>query len=338
MRFRWKLLCFLLLHLLLLTSCIELVPPEAETESTSANTTESTGVTTSDQIPQKDLFLSDEEYEAFFHLQPTAKKTYDEVEVYRHVFENHSRKLTPEELETVEVDCQNGQALISVRLDINKDGSNELYDVYLVEGFTSKGYNQNCSKYSAQLPWQRYDQTSTYAFVKHDYHEAYLDVLFKNVTFSACDGKPDYGDLVYQMGSFFLKSQNRSYSVCSDGYLYYAENPLKENEQYYRSDQKMDVAYLASILWMSNFFEFGAHKDHTYLNEIFALDEPCTVKYVERFDKTYHIDQDGTYHLIYEPSWVYWESGGGFEMGEMALYCQKTTAFWNFESRYGLTE
>ena len=335
MKFGLKWLCFLCFLLFLFTSCIEIVPPKTETESTSANTTESKEVASTDQSPQKDLFLLDEEYEAFFRLQPTPKKTYDEAELYRHVFENHSLKLTPEEVETIEVDCQNGQALISVRLDINKDGSNELYDVYLVEGFTSKGYNQNCSKYSAQLPWQRYDQTSTSALVKHDYYEAYLDVLFENATFSACDGRPNYGDMVYLMGSFFLKSQNRSYSVCSDGYLYYVENSLKENEQYYRSDQKVDVAYLASILWMSNAFEFGTSRDHTYLNELFALDEPYTVKKVELFEENCHVDQNGTYHLIYEPSWLYWESGGGFEMGEMALYCQKTVVFWNFEERYG---
>ena len=333
-----KLLSVLLSFLLLFTSCIELVPPEAETESTSANTTESVETTTGDTILEKTLYLTKEQNMEFFGLQPTPKKTYDEAEVYSHVFENHSRKLTPEEAETVEVDHRNAQALISVCLDLDEDGNKELHDVYLVEGFTTKGYNQDCSKYRAHLP-SRVDEASfSHALVLHDYHEAYLDVLFANLTFSECESIPDYDDLVYPMGSITLISENQSYSVRSDGYLYYTDRSDKDDTKYFKSDRVVDVAYLASIEWLAFFFDNGLSYDPDFINEIFELSEPYTVKKEEN-GYTYYADTNGTYYAVQKsPLWLRWMYEYGAEFASMNFYYQITHAYWNYEARYGGVE
>lgn len=331
-----KFFTLILSSLLLFTACIEIVPPKTETGSTSANTTESVESTTGDTTPEKPLYLTKEQNMEFFGLQPAPKKTYDEAEIYRHVFENHSRKLlTPEEAESIEVDFRNAQALISVCLDIDKDSNKDLHDVYLVEGFTTKDYNQGCSKYRAYLPSRADDASFSHALVLHDYHEAYLDILFANLTFSECESIPDYDDLVYPMGAISLISENRSYSVRSDGYLYYTDRSDKDATKYFKSDRVVDVAYLASIEWLAYFFDNGLSYDPNFINEIFELSDPYTVKKEEN-GYIYYADTNGTYYAVQKsPLWLRWVYEYGSEFASMNFYYQITHAYRNYEAVYG---
>lgn len=338
MKYR-KLISFLLLVLLLFTSCVELVPPEEDSEMAAENETTAPSNENNENTDDSD---SDETTASPYPWGIPApkiypKRTYDREELYRHAFEDQSRRVDADEVDSLAVDCENGQALMSVVF--NTDGSAyqiteaDSIEYYLVNGMTTAGYDTGCNKYEIELPQTvTFESVFRYGTVKNDYHEAYLNVLFENITFSTCERFPTETDRAFLIGYIDVPTDEASkirYSIYSDGHLYY-----KKNGQIYKCDQTVDFPYL-NVICLTAYY----HKRQcdaalhggvgTFCNEQIGMDGSYEIKSVTRANETFdlYIDENGRGYRFTDPHWAYWEHLKGFEVGAIGMYMKYTIVF-----------
>ena len=199
--------------------------------------------------------------------QPYIKQTFDPEAVYDHVFLNHSRILTSDEPETVKPNTAAGEAIISFQY--NTDGSwdytMERQDFYLVSGVTTAlhGFNQ---KYFAVL--NTYANVQAYCDIMDDYHEAYLDVMLEHLTFAPCEGIPKTEDGAYDIGYVAAREGAHRYEIRADGHLYY-----EQEGAFYKSEQTVDVAYLAAML-ITSYSVYESRKSYSDFFNIFNENLP----------------------------------------------------------------
>ena len=180
-----------------------------------------------------------------YDAQPYVKQTFDHDQVYHHVFEEHSRKLTTKDIETAIPDASDDEAIVAFlyNCDVSTDWSFEREDYYLVSGVSTalKGYND---KYFAVV--NTYSNIEARCNIVDDYHEAYLDVMFEHLTFASCDSIPGTSDMAYDIGYICSNTTEQKYELRADGYVYYQEQGVC-----FKSEQMVDAAYLASMLFSS---------------------------------------------------------------------------------------
>ncbi len=195
-------------------------------------------------------------------LQPVS--FFDRQMVYEHVFENQSILLSDDD--EIEPDPTKKEGLVSFELTWSVDGTEyKSKDTYFVKGVSSENSN-NCSKYTAFFnEYYALSPLGLYATVTHDYYETYLDVLFESLTFSLCEKLPTREDGYYEVGHFAEKvTEDTTFHFVNnryfytDGYMYYIvcdKEGVPTN--YYKSDVKVDIAYLSFIV-----FNSSVHKDN----------------------------------------------------------------------------
>ncbi len=301
---------------------------DSETTSASETTTETTTDTTQRETTTKP--------------EPPPKRIFDKEDVYRHVFENHAPRINEEELDTLEVDHDSGEAvlyfgLVKEGMDWGESDSWN-YTYYQVDGVTT-ALSGNCSKYQSGL----IQPTSSVVFsdlVVHDYHEAYLDVMFEHLTFTECDALPNMKDGVYHVG--WIVCEGEYYYVYSDGYLYYTTNDHAETPTHFRSEQMVDAAYLSVILFTSHAYSFGddfPNENKYAVNEAIEIPEPYETKIDERYSTTgekltttYYVTEDGTAYRVFEPSWTIFTDDFEVE-GAVGFYVRRANIYPNAEKQ-----
>lgn len=199
--------------------------------------------------------------------EPYVKQTFDTDEVYEHVFENHSKKLTSEEYQALEINSENHEAVVifvyGCTTPIDAETA-ERQDIYLVRNVTSDmnaNPDRKTTKY--ELFIANAGQPSgigANVLVCYDYFEAYIDVLLANLTFGLCDEIPDYQDDPMNLGYIRERSSDVKYWVCANGRVYY-----EQDGACYESEQQVDAAYIV----MMQVIEYGQslHKRRLLFNQ-----------------------------------------------------------------------
>ena len=169
---------------------------------------------------------------------PDPEPVIDMDELYRKVFENQSKHYTFEEAPSLEdLDRSQDPLLLYFQYFHPQQGAQILDKVWVIEGATSSFADGLLQKYSISScngpkGGHKFDFVSGY------YHSAYLDVLFKNLTFEAVEKIPD--DLIrFAIIKGDENNPDRSYSAYEDMKLYYEEDGV-----IYCSVQNVDSPYL----------------------------------------------------------------------------------------------
>ena len=294
-----KLLSVLLSLLLLFTSCIELVPPEVETEESSSEV-ETSAVpeepTSEPDTPKKEWLPPI----TFPEVTPLPARQFDKDEIYRHVFEDQSVELSLNEMKELEIDTAKGETLVMYSLNYSKAGIGFQHNkCYHVKHFETETVYETSMKYQTTLFYWTPGAIQRKGYVRNDYHEAYLDVMFENLTFTACEGMPGYKEQVYLIGMIY--ADHGSYYVCSDGYLYRYER-VDGKDIYAKSDQKIDAPYLSCVLLLPFFYELD-RDDKTYQKRTYFNFDETTIQNparVEQTDKStdYYMDDGSVIKMI----------------------------------------
>ncbi len=254
--------------------------------------------------------------------EPYVKQTFDLETVYQHVFVNHSQKLTEQEAEKLCVDTSNGEAIICFlyNSDISSDFSIELKDYYLVSGVSTalKGAN---NKYFTVV--NTYANLAAQCDIVDDYHEIYLDVMFEHLTFVTCDRIPGMQDMVYEIGYICSNSDDKKYELRSDGHIYYMEQ-----DKCYKSEQKIDSAYLTSMLFSSYRYMLNCddHQEslHYWNEEVLGGGEMCV------FDKKGELPViDNVAYDRLGNSWSYIQDRYLSQHGLIGVYANRVIAYPN---------
>ena len=249
--------------------------------------------------------------------EPYVKQTFDENEVYAHVFERHSRKLTAQEAASPDIDTAAGQMIIGFSY---QGFDSDDIDYYLVEHASTNthGYNRKyqvgCNEISSSSGIFR-------GYVTDDYHEAYLDVMLAHLTFAECESIPTFEDHVYNIG--WIKCQEKSYDVRADGHIYYTEDDVN-----YCSQQTVDAAYLMAIILISEKNESNAKNSEiqVHMNYHFVVEgEKHTFTKGELL-----VDADGNaYEFSGEHYMGILRVDGGLDSGMIKIWCNWTNVYPN---------
>ncbi len=230
------------------------------------------------------------------------KPSEEDAEVFAHVFENHSVKLSEEEKDSFDYKAPEGKAAIIFALTDTPFGySASEFDAYIVEGVSSENDGSG-NKYSAYISSHGGDVSDKGGKVTHGYHERYLDVLFKYLPFDDCEALPTHSDGYYSP-VYFVSSANEEYlryNLYTDGYLYYTVKDEGGEEKHYRSTEKLDTAYLAFIAYNAQLrkdniktkeeagyeLHYNVELDisEPSLRKSFVTDKGDTVEYIEGAD------------------------------------------------------
>lgn len=322
-----KLLSVLLTFLLLFTSCIEIVPPQAETEESSSEV-ETSAVpeepTSEPDTPKKEWVPPI----TFPEATPLPARQFDKDEIYRHVFEDQSVEIPQADYQSIEVDTTKGEALVWYALNFVNDVGFEFNKGYYVKHFETETVYETSMKYQTTLFYWTPGVIQRKGYVRNDYHEAYLDVMFEQLTFTACEGMPGYKEQVYLIGMIY--ADHGSYYVCSEGYLYRYER-VDGKDVYAKSDQKIDAPYLSCMLLLPYFYEMDREEyDHyqtrTYFNfDVSTIQNPTRVE--REGDATNYYMKDGSVIKVIDPRWMYIEHHYGFPFGAISFYVARTIHF-----------
>ena len=300
-------------------SCNVAEPPSesaAETplDSSSADTEQSSAPAYSEETEET------EEPEA----PPAPKKEYDRDEVYKHVFEGQSVKIAHEDIKNYNDDPIAGEGLVMIHLGSPSD--THLADYYIVKGLTTRS-SDNCDKYSIVPNYQTASVPRTFK-VTDDYHEAYLDVMFENLTFAECEKIPDRHDGVYELASISYEG-SEIYEVRGDGHIYYTDG-----ENCYISEQRVDAPYLC-VMALARYSESIG----ILLNESEDIKSSCRKVNVTQYgtEYTYYVDSKGTAYEISELKWNNVPHMFTFTVGIVGMYAERATVHRNAEAN-GLLE
>ena len=217
-------------------------------------------------------------------------RSFDEDAIYAHVFENHAVKTEWLPIEEYELDLSKQEAIVTFQFYYMNEERRKI-ECYRVEGVTTDFYPTG-TKYSCYLsPFMPY-VTSKDSLVAHDYHEAYLDIMLKHLTFSVCEAAPHHEEYVYDIGGIEVKATGKKYKIYSDGHLYHLETAEDGTVTTWKSDATVDAAYLFSILATS--YEYALNSEgwiKRYVNETIEVPEGCESK--EYDGRTYWMDRNG---------------------------------------------
>lgn len=181
--------------------------------------------------------------------EPLPLRSFDETAVYRHVFEDWAEPI--EDIYSYTLNRDKQEALITFQLMFDSELDRYRYSMsYVIEQYTTDLYPTG-QKYQSTLALTAdSDVVPPRSMVRHDYHEAYIDVMLKHLTFAPCERLPDYADYVFYIGKIIEIETSATYHVYSDGHLYRSEQQDTDTV-YFQSEQMVDSAYLAGILMSS---------------------------------------------------------------------------------------
>lgn len=227
--------------------------------------------------------------------EPLPLRSFDEAEVYRHVFEDLANPI--EDTSSYVPNRDKQEAVITFQLMFDTELDRYQYsESYVIEQYTTDLYPTG-QKYKSTLALAaNSDVVPPMSMIYHDYHEAYIDVMLKHLTYAPCEKLPDYADYVFYIGKIIEIETSSTYHVYSDGHLYRAEKKDTDTV-YFKSEQTVDSAYLAGILMSS--YEYRNLQSgwiKAYANEDIIPDN-CSTKTVNNATTgkavTYLIDQNG---------------------------------------------
>ena len=169
--------------------------------------------------------------------------------LYRKVFENHSKRYNLNETPELKDLDKSTDPVIMYFLTFVPETKIFEDKIWIIEGVSADVANGLLEKYSVDPC----DSNTTYAehfvYVHGYYHTAYLDVLFKNVTFEKTDKMPDIRELTRLAKIRGDENHpDRYYYAYEDMKLYYEENGVV-----YRSVQNVDSPYLHIIPYLYHY-------------------------------------------------------------------------------------
>ena len=253
-------------------------------------------------------------------------RQFDEDALYRHVFEEHSLKLEYEKMLTYVPNPDRGEVLIAFTFNT---GYGELAsgDLYLVEGITTAFHQAGSETYYVHSHIGSENGTFGSDYIRHDYHEAYLNVLFEHLTMSPCEALPTIEEGIHSVGDIVLmKNEGRpTYDIFSDGYLYRTVTDENGKDSYLKSDQKIDAAYLYGMIFVTYQNRAMEKSKGFSVNEGNAIQAPVRI-YRETAEDAYayYISRDGSvsqyaqYAIKADPCEKGHEKGSFIVIGE---YC-----------------
>lgn len=258
--------------------------------------------------------------------QAYIKPTFDMQDVYDHVFQNHSKKLTEQQVEayqdgTLTLAQGEQEALIVFLFSTNGgDSSWEEGYGYLVKGVTSQLHGDpNATKYTFYVNiYSPLGEKQVYCTA--DYYEAYLDVMLEHLTFSVCESIPGMEQNVYEIGYIRRENDPIRYLVRADGYIYY-----EQEDKCYKSEQEVDSAYLAAMMLST---ELSQRSRNSSVSSYYTWNESMPTEGRQRYYPS--IDRNV---LVYEND-GYCEEGYVFKYAES---CEMSHAYWMGVYAYTVT-
>ena len=257
------------------------------------------------------------------------KQTFDKDQVYQHVFSEHSRKLTAEEVAMLHEDSFDGietnakEAIVGFVMDceIGFSFDTATYEEYYIVKDVTTDMQGSCDKYVAAI--NQYSQPHYLrGTVSADYHEAYLDVMFENLTYTACQAIPDTEDLIYNIGYICTVGANTKYQIRSDGYVYY-EDEIGS----YQSEQRVDAAYLSSLMIVSVLNQqnnANQAKPLDYLNHVIDVNG----EYYECEEGTLLVDENRCGYDLKGDTWLaYFDKPVGEADDFLLIYANRSVMY-----------
>ena len=169
--------------------------------------------------------------------------------LYRKVFENHSKRYNLNETPELKDLDKSTDPVIMYFLTFVPETKIFEDKIWIIEGVSADVANGLLEKYSVD-PCNNFTSPADFFIKVHGYyHTAYLDVLFKNVTFEKTDKMPDVRELTRLAKIKGDENHpDRYYYAYEDMKLYYEENGVV-----YRSVQNVDSPYLHVIPYLYHY-------------------------------------------------------------------------------------